>query len=494
MRQQPSNLLQKARQYEEEKKKNISVEERPVFHVSSPVGWINDPNGFSEYQGEYHLFYQYHPYTNHWGPMHWGHSKTKDFIKWEYLPTALAPDKDYDHAGCFSGSAVEVDGKHLLMYTSVEERELEDGEKEVRQRQCIAFGDGVNYEKVEQNPVITADMLPEGSSLVDFRDPKIWREDGKFYAVIGSRHADTSGQIPLFSSEDGMQWKFETILERCKNEYGSMWECPDFFQMGEKHVLIASPQNMVAKELEFHNGNNAIWLVGTYDKEKKQFVRESVKSIDYGLDFYAPQTMETSDGRRIMIAWMQSWDTYMTPADAKWSGMMTVPRELTIKNGKLYQLPVREMEQYYTNTVEMKQISMENETKQFDSIKGRVLDFCVEIEEGEYEQFSIQVAKNDSFYTEISYEPKKQELVFDRTYSGIDRDILCRRAAKVESKNGKIKIRILLDRYSVEIFVNDGETAMSNVIYTKKEAEEITFTCEGKAVFNLKKHEIQIEE
>ena len=114
-----SRELDKAREYEAGKKEQIPSEQKCVFHLTPPVGWINDPNGFSRYQGEYHLFYQYYPYGTSWGPMHWGHQKTKDFIKWELVPCALAPDTEYDGQGCFSGSAVEHDGKHILMYTSV---------------------------------------------------------------------------------------------------------------------------------------------------------------------------------------------------------------------------------------------------------------------------------------------------------------------------------------------------------------------------------------
>ena len=490
MSKQLMNTLEKARKYEEEKGKEISVEKRPIYHISSPVGWINDPNGFSEYQGEYHLFYQYHPYSMVWGPMHWGHSKTKDFIKWEQLPAALAPEEWYDKDGCFSGSAVEHHGQHILMYTCVEETELENGEKRVRQRQALAIGDGRNYNKIKENPVITADLLPKGSSHVDFRDPKIWKEGDQFYAVIGSRNEDTSGQIILFSSTDAIHWVFETILDRCKKEYGSMWECPDFFLLGEKHILIASPQNMRAKALEFHNGNNSLWMVGTYNKKEKEWIRESVKSIDYGLDFYAPQTMETSDGRRIMIGWMQSWDNYMTPPELQWSGMMTIPREVTLKEGILYQKPVKELENYRSNKVMIDSVTIENEEKNFHDIKGRSIDLEVQIEEGKYEEFVIQVAKNEEYVTEIRYEPKKRLLTFDRSYSGIDRDIICTRSAILENQDGKVNFRILLDRYSVEIFANDGKVAMTNLIYTPMEAEEISFKCRGKSVFDLIKYDI----
>ena len=210
--------LEQARQYE--RQHQTAAQERPAFHVTAPVGWINDPNGFSLFQGEYHLFYQYHPYSSLWGPMHWGHCKTKDFIRWTWLPCALAPDEAYDGQGCFSGSAIEQDGKHFLMYTGVREREKEDGTKEVFQTQCMAVGDGTDYVKLQENPVILAGSLPEGSSAADFRDPKIWREDGRFYAVIGSLDGDGSGQIALFSSADGTGWSFESILARNQGRYG----------------------------------------------------------------------------------------------------------------------------------------------------------------------------------------------------------------------------------------------------------------------------------
>ena len=244
-----------------------SVPYRSQYHFSPQRAWCNDPNGMVYYKGEYHLFYQYYPYGTSWGPMHWGHQKTKDFIKWELVPCALAPDTEYDGQGCFSGSAVEHDGKHILMYTSVYDRLQEDGTHKIRQTQSIAIGDGVNYEKLSCNPVIKSDALPEGSSVVDFRDPRIWKEKDTFYSVIGSLDADGSGQLALFSSADAVKWQFKSILDANGGRYGKMWECPDFFPLDGSHVLIVSPQFMRAEGLEFHNGHNSIYFVGSFDEE-----------------------------------------------------------------------------------------------------------------------------------------------------------------------------------------------------------------------------------
>ena len=203
--------------------------------------------------------------------MHWGHVRSKDLVTWEYLPAALAPDEPYDEAGVFSGTAMEADGKHILMYTGVTEHMGPDGKKVIRQNQCIAVGDGENYVKLSANPVITGDMLPAGCSREDFRDPKIWMENGVFYAAAANRAEDGSGQIALFTSGDGEKWSFHSMLDKCENRLGRMWECPDFFPLDGRQVLLLSPQDMMAQGLEFHGGNNAAFLLGDYDRETCRF-------------------------------------------------------------------------------------------------------------------------------------------------------------------------------------------------------------------------------
>lgn len=233
--------LQKARAYEAEHGAAISPAERPAYHMTPYVGWLNDPNGFSYYKGKYHQFYQYNPYDVRWAPMHWGHAVSTDLLHWEYLPCALAPDSPADNGpGCFSGSATQMDdGRQLLMYTSVVAEKQPNGEMRDIQTQSIAIGDGLNYEKPACNPVLTQKDLPEGFSKFDFRDPKIWREtDGTYSAVTVCLAEDGSGAAVLFQSKDGFDWHFVTVLERCNNQYGKMWECPDFFPLDGKQVLM----------------------------------------------------------------------------------------------------------------------------------------------------------------------------------------------------------------------------------------------------------------
>lgn len=490
-----SAQLLKVRRMEKKQIHDIPKEERPVFHMSSPTGWINDPNGFSVFQGQYHLFFQYHPFSKKWGPMHWGHCISRDLVKWEYLPAAMAPDESYDEGGCYSGSAIEADGEHVLIYTGVMDRYLDDGFHYYRQVQCAARGDGVNYVKSRENPVITGETVPEGSSLEDFRDPKVWKEDDGYYLVVGSRAEDGSGQILMYRSDDLSQWEYVTILDQSRNRYGKMWECPDFFSLGDRQILMVSPQDMRAEGLEFHNGNNSIFIYGQYDKESHEFKREKVTSADFGLDFYAPQTLLAPDGRRILIGWMQSWDSNITPADFRWSGMMTVPRELSLKEGRIYQRPVRELEQYRRDMVQYKDLVITGSTVP-ENIRGRVMELLVEITGFEFEHFRIQFGKNDDYETFVQYSSKKRCLTIDRTHSGIDRDVVCRRKmeiAPIKEEGGReaLKLRILLDKYSVEVFANDGEKVMSSLFYTPLEADGIVFDCDGTARINVVKYDLQ---
>jgi beta-fructofuranosidase len=336
-----SDKLNKAREYEEKKEKMIAPEMRPLFHLTPRCGWMNDPNGFSLYKGEYHLFYQYYPYETVWGPMHWGHAVSKDLITWEYYPAAIAPDMEYDKKGCFSGSAIEMDdGRQLLVYTGVQKMEDEDGNIREVQTQCVAFGDGKDYEKYANNPVIDSTMLPEGAGKYDFRDPKVWRENGKYYIVVGNKTEDIDGQILQFVSDDGINWSYDKTVIKNNHRFGVMWECPDYFNHDGKQVLLTSPQDMLPEELEFHNGNGTLCVIGSID-ENGEFCEENCQAVDYGIDFYAPQTIKTPDGRRVMIGWMQNWDTCgIRRDDFPWFGQMSIPREITIKDNRLIQWPI----------------------------------------------------------------------------------------------------------------------------------------------------------
>lgn len=495
-----SQILRDARKYEETMEREIDGRLRPGFHLSARVGWMNDPNGFSFYKGEYHLFYQYHPYNCQWGPMHWGHAVSTDLLHWRYLPAALAPETDYDRDGCFSGSAaVLADGSHLLMYTGVSKETQPDGSTCDVQKQCIAIGDGTDYEKYTGNPVLDQKDLPECGSRFDFRDPKIWqKQDGSYRCVAGNCTEEKDGQILLYSSPDGFHWKYEKILASNRERFGRMWECPDFFALDGKQVLLISPQDMLPQGFEYHNGNGTVCLTGSYNEETEEFTEEADQAVDYGIDFYAPQTVLAPDGRRIMIGWMQNWDTCSlhAPKELPWFGQMSLPRELSIKDGRLIQTPVRELEKLRGMQVKHENVTFSGITG-LAGVSGRKIDMELSIRPAQgtdiYKKFAVRFAQKESMYTAVSFRPYESIVKIDRKFSGSRRAIIHQRRCLVKHTDGRIKLRIILDNFSAEVFVNDGTYVLSATIYTDAAADGISFFADGDVTMDVIKYDLLTE-
>ena len=403
-----------------------------------------------------------------------------------------------DGAGCFSGSAVPLDdGRLLLMYTAVEER-IENGEKRIYQTQNLAVGDGLNFEKYSGNPVLDSRDLPEGSSKEDFRDPKMLRlSDGSLACVIGSRPSDGSGQILFYTSEEGFHWNFKAVLDQNRNRFGKMWECPDFFQMDGRWVLLTSPQDMQQAGAEYHPGNGTTCFIGDFDEKTGKFTEACDQAIDYGIDFYAPQTLETPDGRRIMIGWMKNWDACaMRDPDAPWAGQMTLPRELEIRNDKLYQHPIAELSQYRIGKVQYKDLSVKD-TVSLDGISGRCIDLEAEItaadEENPFYKFSIRFAEGNGHYTEFVFRPFEETVTADRSFCGSRRDLVHIRECLVPgTRDGHLKFRLILDRFSAELFLQDGEKVMTVTFFTEQEADRISFHAVGEARMDVVKYDLNL--
>lgn len=493
-----SRPLWEAREYERHFSQFIDEGDRPLLHLSPLVGWMNDPNGFSFYEGRYHLFYQYNPYATLWAPMHWGHAVSEDLVRWEHLPAALAPDMPYDDkGGCFSGSALELpDGRHLLMYTGVAAggRKL-DGTVSERQQQCLAIGDGVDYQKYEGNPVIGISMLPAGADPEHFRDPKIWREeDGSFRCVVATLDAGRSGQILLFSSADGLRWQPEGVLFKNDGRIGTMWECPDLFRLDGKDVLLVSPQDMLPEGCEFHGGNGTICIIGHLDDKTGALVEEGVHTVDHGIDFYATQTILTPDGRRVMVAWMQNWDT-ISSADPKvrWFGQMTIPRELAVRDGCLLQWPVRELDMLRHDRVAYEGVAFSG-VRTLEGVRGRCADVMVTVRSADpndpYREFTIWLAQDERFHTTLRYLPGKGELKVDRSHCGSRRAILHHRKCVIAGQRDELSLRVVLDRHSCEFFVNGGERCITITIPTDQAADGISFYADGTVVMRVEKYDL----
>ena len=295
--------------------------------------------------------------------MHWGHAASADLLHWDYLPCALAPDTAADAAGCFSGSAVPLpDGQLLLLYTGVQPAGI--GHKEL-QAQCVAVGDGRDFAKDAANPVITAAMLPAGYSAVDFRDPKIWQEGGQYYCVAASRHKTEQGSILLFESPDGHTWHYLTVLDASHDALGKMWECPDFFALDGAQVLLVSPQEMRATaDGEFHAGEGTVAILGRYDPATTPLPGKACRPSTTASTF-------TPRRRRWPPTAAASWwpgckagpprPARPAAGGRPWFGRMTLPRELRVQNGRLYQTPVREIETLWHDKVELTGVTVEGD-------------------------------------------------------------------------------------------------------------------------------------
>lgn len=334
----PKNLKQEdlkkdLAEYIQNKKSEINPRYRLQYHVIPPVGWMNDPNGFSYYKEEYHLFYQFYPYDSVWGPMHWGHVTSPNLVDWTELPTALIPEKEM----CFSGSAVVKDDKLVLMYTG---REITDIDPFFNETQYLAFSDdGVNFKKYEGNPVIAS--APNGSP--DFRDPKVWKHGEHWYVVIGSKTEDERGLVLLYRSLDLISWDYLTILGESTGPMGYMWECPDFFELNGRFVLLMSPQGLESEGDRFKNTHQTGYIIGNFNYETFEFVPEvDFQEIDFGHDFYATQTME-HNGKRILIAWFGMWEVPHPEDVDGWAGAMTIFRELEMVGDRIIMKPIDEM-------------------------------------------------------------------------------------------------------------------------------------------------------
>ncbi len=306
-----------------------------------------------------------------------------------------------------------------------------------------------------------------------------------------------SGQILLYSSADGFRWKFESVLAENRNRFGLMWECPDFFKLDGQYVLLISPQDMLPSGFEYHNGNGTLCLTGSFDEQSKTFREAHNQAVDYGIDFYAPQTLLAPDGRRIMIAWMQNWDTLaITSLKAPWFGQMTVPRELSVRNGRLYQWPVRELDALRSGRFSYQNVDFEGELT-LEGIKGRKVDVTITLRPGDeekiYQKFAVWFGQDDTNHTAISFRPHESILKIDRKFSGSRRAIIHQRRCKVPQNGGNITFRMILDRFSVEVFVNHGEQTLSATMYTGQSADGFKFFAYGKVSMDIEKYDLDAE-
>ena len=443
---------------------------RQKYHIQGIVGLINDPNGFSQFNGKYHMFYQWNPLgTNHKNKT-WAHSVSDDLLHWKRLKTALRPDTWYSKDGAYSGSAIVDDEKLYLFYTG----NVKDSDGNRESYQCLAVSsDGENFERWEPSIV----NQPDGYTR-HIRDPKIWKKDGKFYAVIGIQSEDLEGKAVLYSSENIKDWKFEGEIAGANHgkikDFGFMWECPDYFQLkdektGEiKDLLVFSPQGLEPEGDLYNNKYQTGYLFGKLDYKNPEFeISSNFVEIDRGNDFYAPQSMEDDKGRRLIVGWMGIPEEEDFPTvKNKWLHCLTLPRELKVIDGKLYQVPINEMESIRGEKIEFSG-KVTGEVKVGTGVtyelKAKFTDFNSDF------GLKLRTGKNSETVLKFDYNDKK--FVLDRT-KGEQPD---KRLRKVYLGDiSELELTIFVDNSSVEVFINSGAEVFSSRIFPEKDADGIS--------------------
>jgi beta-fructofuranosidase len=476
-----TELLKKAYHKIEESKDLIKSDyHRLKYHVMPPVGLLNDPNGFIHINGEYHLFYQFHPFDTKHGLKYWGHVKSRDLVNWEEMPIALAPSEWYETHGCYSGSAVNNNGIFTLMYTG----NVKDEKGNRESYQCIATSrDGITFEKWPGNPVIH--NQPKGYTR-HFRDPKVWKKGANWYMVIGAQTVEEQGRVLLYKSHDIKKWEMigEVTGSNLNNlgYFGYMWECPDLFELNGKDVLIACPQGLQPQGDFYNNIYQAGYFIGKLDYSTGRLNHGKFTELDRGFEFYAPQTMLDEKGRRILIAWMGLPEREDHPTiDYGWIHAMTIPRVLHLVGDKIYQRPVEEIKTLRKKPISYKQIEIKDEEIELEGICGDVIEILVECEIRDATQFGIKLRCSDdgTQQTVVSYDKLNNIFKFDRERSGKGYGGIRRCTLK---RSQILKLNIFLDTSSVEIFVNDGEEVFTGRVYPDKDSKGIKFFAQGGSV------------
>ncbi|WP_304406654.1 glycoside hydrolase family 32 protein [uncultured Clostridium sp.] len=426
---------------------------RNKYHIMAPIGWINDPNGLCEFNGKYHCYYQYSPLTQMGGLKFWGHSVSNDLVNWEDKGVALYPDIDEDRDGVYSGSAFVKNDTIYFFYTgNVKYKGEYDYILTGREQNVILVTskDGINFS--EKRVVLKNSDFPKDMSL-HVRDPKVWEEDGVYYMVLGARTTDNEGCILLYKSDNLYNWEFVSVPAGKQDNMGYMWECPDIFKLDNNDILMFSPQGIDSKGYKYNNIYQCGYAKGKFNDDKKEFKFDEFIEIDRGFDFYAPQTFEDSKGRRIVIGWMGVPDAieHKNPTiNNFWQHQLTIPRELVLKNNKLYQLPIDEL----------KKLRIGNSIKKdVDLNKGSILEifesntFELNIDFRESNEFEI-ILREDC---KLSFSDNVFKLELGK--SGYGRDM---RAVEIDYI---YSIKIFSDNSSLEIFLNNGEEVFSTRIY-----------------------------
>lgn len=434
---------------------------RPQYHFTPAKSWMNDPNGLVYYNGEYHLFYQHNPLSTTFGPINWGHAVSKDMVHWTHLPIALTPDALGD---IWSGSAV-IDKNDTSGFFGGKSGMVAVYSYST-QKIGIAYSkdNGRTWTKYAGNPVIP------NPGEKDFRDPKVfWHEQTQKWIMVVA-----GGKIHIYSSPNLKDWTLESTNDDI------LTECPDLFEL----PVDGNTQN---KKWVLSLGGTA-YYIGTFDGHK--FTPQSPKYwFNNGNDCYAGQTFNDVENRRIMISWMSNWSYAADLKSNVWNGEMTVPYELTLKTTadnsvRIYQTPVEELNTLHKDATEFENVDVAPNSNILKNLKGQALDITAEFELKDATSFGFKLLKSDSSEALLQYTPASNSLTFSR--AGLkNMDIAAMKSSSsciLKPVNNRIKLRILIDWSSIEVFGNDGEAVFTSLAFSDISSNNLEFFTEGGSV------------
>jgi len=459
---------------------------RPQYHFTPAKNWMNDPNGPVYYKGEYHLFYQYNPFGNDWGHMSWGHAVSRDLAHWQHLPVAIPEENgimifsgstvvDWHNSSGFCNEANAAEPSCLVaIYT---------GHTEKLQTQNLAYSNdrGRTWTKYSGNPVLDLHMK-------DFRDPKVfWHGPSHKWVMVAV--LPTEHKVRFFGSADLKHWNALSDFGPAGGT-GGVWECPDLFPLpvegeaGQTRWVLSINLNPGG----LAGGSADQYFVGQFDGTTFVNANPAEQTLwaDYGKDFYASTSFSeipAADGRRIWLGWLLNWEYAGKVPTFPWRGVQSIPRALSLKRLpegiRLVQSPLNELAGLRQSQVSLgpQEIATANSALVAKKVRGDVLEIIAEIDASNSTEAGIRVRKGTDEATIIGVDWGKQEIFVDRTRSGntsFDEKFSGRHAGPLLPAGGKhVKLHIFVDRSSVEVFVNDGATVISEAIFPSRESQGI---------------------
>jgi len=439
---------------------------RPDYHFTPPANWLNDPNGLIEWNGRYHVFYQYNPAGPFHNTIHWGHAVSDDLLHWRDEPVALTPSPDGpDRDGCWSGCAVDDDGTPTVLYTGG------DGHWQLP---CLATADDPGlrrWTKDEENPVIEEppadpDLLGTDDWAVEFRDHSVWREGDRWYQVIGSGLADGGGTALLYTSRDLREWEYEGPLLAEAGTSGTVWECPELLDLGDAHLLHVSDYE------------NVVYFLG--DLRDGEFEVDHRGLLDHG-DFYAPQSLWDGD-RHLTWGWLPETRDVSAQWNAGWSGALSLPRVVSVgPDGHLRQRPAEEVTQLRTDSVATPDVGTLRAGDRYalgETTRAMELELEVALVDASAFELSVFESADRSEGTPIRY-TREGELIVDRTASS-RRDVGSAEPQRmaVPPHDEPLSLRVFLDGSVIELYANERHCLTSRV-YPDPESVGVSIAAEG---------------